>query len=263
MPFAEQLGVRLCYETAGVGRPLLLVGGTAGDLRAVPGPFAWPGAENFAAAAFDHRGLGRSSLGPSETPTVADYATDALALVDHIGWDEFSVIGVSFGGMVAQELAIVAGARLNRMVLISTTAAAEGSYPIHELYGLPAVDRVARLAELLDTRAAEAPELAAAIRTHLEGEYSLAAPGGPTPGLLGQLEARRGHDASGRLQQIPCPVLIVAGRFDGIAPPAAARRLARAIPASRLRTFEGGHGSALLMQDQRAWREITRFLLDT
>jgi pimeloyl-ACP methyl ester carboxylesterase len=165
MPVAELGEVALHYETAGEGPPVLVIGGTGGDLRQAPGPFWWPGAERFSLLAYDHRDQGRSVSRSDLQPTMADFAGDALALVDHLGWDRFSVVGISFGGMVAQELALAAGARVERLVLAITSSGGEGSrsYPLHELYARGQEERAARLVELLDTRAAAQPRLAQAI----------------------------------------------------------------------------------------------------
>jgi len=260
MPFAEFDDAVLFYEIEGRGPPVLVIGGTGGDLRQAPGPFAWPGADRFSLLAFDHRDLGRSSSRSSRRPEMADFARDALALVDHVGWEGFSVLGISFGGMVAQEVALSAGGRIRRLVLAGTSTGGEGSrsYPLHELYALPAASRAQRLLELLDTRACHQPELAAAIARYLFLDRGLAAHGAPSAGLLRQLEARRRHDTSSRLGQLRVPTLVAAGRFDGIASPAAASKLARSIPDAQLAVFEGGHG--FLVQDAAAWSSIAAFL---
>jgi 3-oxoadipate enol-lactonase len=260
MPVAELGDVALYYETAGEGPPVLVIGGTGGDLRQAPGPFWWPGAERFSLLAYDHRDQGRSVSRSGEQPTMADFAGDALALVDHLGWDRFSVVGISFGGMVAQVLALTAGARVERLVLAITSSGGDGSrsYPLHELYALAHDERTARLVELLDTRTATQPQLAEAISGFLTVDRSLAAREDPSPGLLRQLEARRHHDTSARLHELRMPTLVVAGRFDGIAPIAACERLAQAIPGARLEVFDGGHG--VLLQDPAAWPSIADFL---
>jgi 3-oxoadipate enol-lactonase len=263
VPLAELSDAELFYETAGVGPPLLLIGGTGGDLRRAPGPFAWPGAERFSLLAFDHRDQGRSSSRSARQPTMADFANDALGLVEHLGWDRFDLLGYSFGGMVAQELALAAGDRIGRLVLVATSSGGEGcrSYPLHELYELPPTARSAALVELLDTRAVTQPQLAAAIAAYLAVDRALAANEAPPPGLVRQLEARRRHDTSARLGDLRMPALVVAGRFDGIATPATCQTLADALPQAQLRVCEGGH--AVLLQDPEAWPAIARFLADT
>lgn len=260
MPLAELQDADLFYEMAGDGPPVLVIGGTGGGLRRPPGPFAWLGAERFSLLAYDHRDQGRSRSRRAGQPAMADFAGDALALVDHVGWDRFAVIGISFGGMVAQELALSARERVERLVLACTSSGGEGSrsYPLHELYALSEDERTARLVELLDTRTREQPALAEAIAGYLAIDGSLAAHEDPSDGLLRQLEARRHHDTSSRLGRLRAPTLVAAGRFDGIAPLAVCERLAVAIPGAQLAVFDGGHG--FLLQDPAAWPAIASFL---
>jgi 3-oxoadipate enol-lactonase len=262
VPLAELSGAALFYETAGAGPRVLLIGGTGGDLRRAPGPFAWPGAERFSVLAFDHRDQGRSRAhAAAAQPTMADFASDALELTEHLGWDRFDVVGYSFGGMVAQELALAAGERVGRLVLVATSSGGEGcrSYPLHELYELETAARTAALVELLDTRATTQPQLAAAIASYLAVDRALSATDVPPPGLVRQLAARRDHDTSARLGELRMPAFVIAGRFDGIATPATCEALARALPNAQLQVYEGGH--AVLLQDPHAWPAIARFLL--
>ena len=77
-------------------------------------------------------------------------------------------------------------------------------------------------------------------------------------GLRRQLAARAAHDTWDRLQQIRCPVLIAAGRFDGIALPETQHRLAGRIAGASLRFFEGGH--AFIVQDRSAIPAMIEFL---
>src|ERR1039457_6007449 len=136
MPTFAAPTARIYYEQAGAGVPPLSTGGTGGARRPPPSPFEWPGARRFEQVAYDHRGLGRSrAADPAAQPTMADFADDALALVDHLGWQRFSLIGISFGGMVAQEVAIRAGDRVRRLVLACTSSGGAGgaSAPLHEI----------------------------------------------------------------------------------------------------------------------------------
>ena len=103
MPIAELPSVQLYHERRGTGPRLLFVNGTGTDLRRPPSPLDWPFAADFDVLVYDHRGLGRSEpRDPDHQPTMADFAGDALALCDLVGWDSFSVLGVSFGGWSAR-----------------------------------------------------------------------------------------------------------------------------------------------------------------
>jgi 3-oxoadipate enol-lactonase len=263
MPFADLDAVTLHYERGGSGPPLLVVSGTGSDLRQQPNATAWPVAEHFSVLAYDHRGLGQSvPADPDLQPSMADFARDALALADRIGWSTFRVLGVSFGGMVAQEIALAAGDRVERMVLACTSPGGEGgaSYPLHELYALPADERSERLVAVTDTRSADDEELRAAIMAFVgrnEGDGG-SVDAGPPLGLQRQLAARRAHDAYERLGSIVVPTLVAAGRYDGIAPLTNSEALAARIPRAELAVFEGGHG--FMIQDLSCWAVMTAFL---
>jgi 3-oxoadipate enol-lactonase len=261
MPWTDANGVSLYYELVGTGERLLCISGTGSDLRQAPRPTDGPLADNFEVLAYDQRGLGQSSV-PAWPYAMKDFADDAAVLLDAVGWDDCLVIGISFGGMVAQEVAIRHPARVRRLVLACTSAGGAGgaSYPLHELAVMAPAQRSALRMELIDTRWDEAwrqanPEMVALFgaRMGLDGPEGEAA-----PGLTNQLAARAGHDTADRLESITCPTLVCAGRFDGIAPPANSEFLARAIPGARLEMFDGGHG--FFMQDAAALPSIIAFL---
>jgi 3-oxoadipate enol-lactonase len=253
--------VSLYYELAGAGDRLLCISGTGGDLRHEPRLTDGPLTEDFEVLAYDQRGLGRSSV-PPWPYAMSDFADDAAALLDTVSWDDCLVLGVSFGGMVAQEVAIRHPERVRRLVLACTSAGGPGgaSYPLHELANLEPDEQTAHRLEILDTRWDEAwrhahPDMVTLIgeRMNLGGED-----GKPSQGLMNQLAARAEHDTSQRLGAIACPTLVCGGRFDGIAPPANSEFLAREIPGARLEMFDGGH--AFFLQDPAAMPTIVDFL---
>ena len=263
MPFCDANGVSLYYELGGTGERLLIISGTGGDLRQPPRFTEGPLAENFEVLAYDQRGLGQSSV-PAWPYAMADFADDAAALLDGIGWEDCAVMGISFGGMVAQELALRHAGRVRRLVLACTSAGGAGgaSYPLQDLHGLSSDERAAQRMQLLDTRWDAAwrdanPDMVALIgsRLNLQGDGD-----GPSQGLTNQLTARAGHDTADRLGAITCPTLVCGGRFDGIAPPSNSKFLAQGIPGARLEMFDGGH--AFFLQDPAAIPAAIAFLSD-
>jgi 3-oxoadipate enol-lactonase len=267
MPFHQLDGVTLYFERAGEGERLLFLSGTGGDLRHKPSIMESPVVRSFDVLAYDQRGLGQSSVPPGPY-SMADYADDAAGLLAAVGWDSCLVIGMSFGGMVAQELALRHGARVRRLVLACTSSGGRGgaSYPLHELSELEGEARAVRQLELLDTRwdaewraahEAEWQQMVEGLRAYLGG----AAASPSEERILGaslQLDARRRHDTADRLGQISCPTLVCGGRFDGIAPPANSEFLAGAIPHAELAFFDGGH--QFILQDRAAIPHIIEFL---
>lgn len=264
MPTLVANRIEIYYERGGSGARLLFLNGS-GQSLATSAELIRPFADRFDVLAHDQRGLGRTSIPPGPY-TMADYAADAARLLDHVGWDRCRVVGVSFGGMVAQELAVTWPERVERLALLCTSPGGSGgaSYPLHELANLPADERTALGLGLLDTRFT--PEWLGAHpadRALVEMVAERASAPKTEEQLRGeaeQLEARRQHDVGDRLSAVRCPTLVACGRFDGIAPVSNAEAIAAGIASAKLRVYEGGH--AFFAQDPSALPEVWDFLAD-
>ena len=267
MPQLRVRDIEVYHEIHGSGPRLLFIGGSGGDLRQKPGVFDGPLVGQFEVLSYDQRGLGQTSV-PAGPYTMPDYAEDAKALLDAVGWRDCLVVGVSFGGMVAQELVCRYPNRVKRLVLACTSSGGLGgaSYPLHELQDLPEEDRILRMIEISDLRHDESWREAhpKAVASLVEFSKKRAAAGTDEPdreiGQRLQFEARSGHDTFDRLARFDLPVYLCAGRFDGIAPPENQHALERNIPGARLDFFEGGH--LFLIQDKTAFEKIAAFLLE-
>ena len=265
MPFAAVRDIQMYYEIRGAGPRLLYISGTGGDLRRSPNAFDSPLTEHFEVLAYDQRGLGQTDK-PDVAYTMADYAADADELLHAVGWDECLVMGISFGGMVAQEVALRYPNRVTRLVLGCTSSGGQGgaSYPLHELAQLSPQDWARRVVELSDLRRDAAWQAANGqeFRTLIDEMLAIRAGSATEPsaavGARRQIEARQKHDTYSRLPQLGMPVLICGGRYDGVAPVANQEALRRQITTARLALFEGGH--LFFTQDPRAFEDITVFL---
>jgi 3-oxoadipate enol-lactonase len=266
MPFASVRDLNMYYETGGSGPRLLYISGTGGDLRGQPRVFDGPLPQSFEVLAYDQRGLGQTSK-PGLPYTMADYADDAAALLDTVGWQRCLVIGVSFGGMVAQELALRHPQRVERLVLCCTSSGGPGgsSYPLHELQHMSLEERAVFQISITDKRkdaawqAANPDAVRQAVEMALAGHARRQAEPGGEIGYRRQLEARAAHDTFDRLPSLTMPVFLAGGRYDGQAEPANMEALRDRIPGARLEFFEGGHG--FTREDLRALERITAFLL--
>jgi len=265
MPFINVRDLKMYYEIRGKGSRLLVISGTGGDLRRLPNIFEMPIAKHFEILAYDQRGLGQTSR-PDIPYTMIDYADDANALLDAVGWDRSLVMGISFGGMVAQEFALRYPHRVERLVLACTSSGGAGgaSCPLHELAGLPLDDYVRRILQLSDIRRhaiwreAHPVQFQALFDETLSGLRVGADEPNRQIGARRQLEARAHHDTFDRLPKLQMPVYICGGLYDGIAKPSNLKAMQQQIPGSRLELFKGGH--LFYIQDPRAFDRMTAFL---
>ncbi|MGB8856965.1 MAG: alpha/beta hydrolase [Burkholderiales bacterium] len=267
MPFISVTKVRLYYELHGSGPRLLYISGTGADLRLKPNIFDWPPAKQFEILAFDQRGMGQSDK-PNIPYSMQDYADDAAALLDAVGWDDCLVWGYSFGGMVAQELALRYPHRIRKVVLAATSSGGAGgsSFPLHQLQFLPPEKYGERMVELNDTRhdaawrASHAQVYASLLQQQSDASKVGAGEAGREIGARRQIEARKLHHTYDRLPQLTMPVYICGGLYDGICPTDNLLALKKQIPNSILEVFDGGH--RFFLQDDRAFRRISGFLLE-
>lgn len=194
---------------------------------------------------------------------MADLAADVAGLLDHLGWDRSALAGLSFGGMVAQELAVRAPERVSRLALLSSSPGGQhASFPLEQLESLPEHERVERALLLADDRwtgdwlAQHLDDLAIVLglAANRPAEESVE----QRRGRLAQLEVRRTHDVLDRLDRISAPTLVQCGRHDRIAPPANAEAIVERVPDARLRIYDGGH--LFLFQDPTAWPDLLEFL---
>jgi 3-oxoadipate enol-lactonase len=239
--YAETPEGPLSYVRRGSGEPLLLVMGVAGHHRMWGEPFLAGLAGRFDVVAFDHRGIGDSHQ--AEPFTITDLADDAVAVLDHLGWGSAHVMGISMGGVVAQELALREPGRVRRLVLGCT-------WPDPEDAWAPGVGRLAEAASSGDAATAArlmfeanvSPGFAAGAGHFEEFVSAAASVQVPGPVVLMQMQAASAHDARERLASLSVPTLVLHGSVDDVIRTTAGERLASLVPGARLEVWDGvGH----------------------
>src|SRR4029079_19795650 len=151
MPTINGNGIDIYYERKGEGPRLLYFQGS-GQTLAKSGMMVDGWAKEFDVLAFDQRGLGQTEIPPAPYE-MADYAADAAALLDAVGWDSCRAVGTSFGGMVAQEFAVTWPERVERLSLSSSSHCGDfASSPLHTLADMPPDEAKALGPKLLDGR---------------------------------------------------------------------------------------------------------------
>ena len=171
-------------------------------------------------------------------------ADDTKALVDSLGITGFHLMGVSMGGMIAQEYALAYPADL-RSVTFACTYAAPGPFcsrmfamwaDMAPVLGVPFVMRDVTLwaftVPFFEQRTAELEEFEIAMRYMDQ----------PVHAYLAQLAVIQAHDTASRLGEITTPSLVLAGEEDILIPVALSRRIHEGIPGSEWATTKGGHG---------------------
>ena len=233
------------HETRGEGEPLLLIQGLSGTRLSWGEPFLQALEPGLSTIVYDHRGIGLSAP-LSGSFSIADLAGDAVTVLDALGLGSAHVMGISMGGMVAQELALTAPERVRSLTLGCTYAGGAGSRLTDEsvrqrlLTTAMSGDRDAMLRTGFELNVSQA--FAAEPGSYEEFKAMAAQVPVPLAVMFGQLQAVLGHDTSSRLASISAPTLVVHGDQDQILNISNAQHIARLIPDARLEILEGaGH----------------------
>jgi 3-oxoadipate enol-lactonase len=223
--------VAIHHEVSGpADAPAILLGESLGTTLAM-----WDGqaplAERLRTVRYDHRGHGRSPMPPGPYE-IADLGRDVLALMDRLGLDRASHCGVSLGGMVGMWLAANAPERVERLILICTSAHmppasawAERAATVRRTGGTETIADAVVERWLTPGYAAERPDVRATLRDMLAG----ASP----EGYAACCDAIRDMDLRPLLGRIEAPTLVISGAEDQAAPPEHQRLIADAIPGAR------------------------------
>ncbi len=237
--------VELDFERSGSGPPLLLIMGMSGTALHWGEPFLEALRGEFEVIVYDHRGVGASSRleGPI---TIRQMAEDAAGLLGALEIDSAHVLGISMGGMVAQELALAHPARLRTLALGCTYCGGPGSAlmapEVAQRFAAIRLsnDRVAAIRSSWEVNvspefAADEQAWARFLEIGLRRAVSLRV-------IAEQAKAVVGHDTSARLGEITLPTLVMHGTLDQILPVQNGPLVAGHIAGARLELFDGvGH----------------------
>lgn len=266
MAVATVNGVKLYYEVKGEGDPLFLIQGFGGGHR------GWffqkrAFAKHFRVIAADSRGVGsaRNTDGNFTLKTLAD---DVVGLMDHLEIERAHVLGLSMGGMVAQEVAINYPNRLKKLILAATYTNGEetrkispsmtqalgvGDNPTEDdVKDIDIINFVGNMAGLsYNSRIYKTLVIPSTkIYAKFKGYKS----------LMNIFRASVGCNTMDRLHLIEAPTLIIYGTEDKVVPPIASEVMASKIPNSKLVKIEGGSHSLHLEMRGQFNKEILNFL---
>lgn len=220
MPKISVNGFKLYYEIEGNGEPVVLIPGFASGLslwsRQVPAL-----SRDFRVISFDPRGVAASDQ-PEGPQTIGLLADDLAHLLQALGITSAHILGVSFGGFVAQEFALKYPSMTKKLVLVCTS------------FGGP-------------NHVTPEPEMSMELASARELNSS-------------QFEAAVNFNAESRVEGISSPTLVVSGDADAIVPVQNSRNLASKIPGATLSIIEGGSHTFFIERAAEFNRIVTDFL---
>jgi 3-oxoadipate enol-lactonase len=243
VPVASVNGITINYLLEGDGeQTIVLINGLADDLHSWD--FQVPALldAGFRVLRFDNRGIGATDK-PAGAYTSRLLADDAKALVDSLDITDFHLMGVSMGGMIAQEYAIAHGSDLKSVTYACTYGKADAF--CQQMFGMwadlavglgvPFVMRDVMLWAFTGPFFQERPEEAT------EFDAAMAELDVSVPAYLSQLNVIQTHNTFDRLQHISIPTLVLAGEEDILIPVRLSRQLHDALPGSSWASVPGGH----------------------
>ena len=264
MPKVKVNDIQIYYEVKGEGFPLVMIMGLGENLDGWD-PRLVEGLSKNKLVMFDNRGAGRTDISNREY-TIRLFADDTAGLMNALGISKAHILGISMGGMIAQELVLNYPEKVSKLVLCSTQSG-----------GSKAVPPSQKVSETLtvDPRTMSPEEWSRRIylplvftddfieknrdfvKLHVQKSFRLPI---SRAAYMRQLSAIGEFNAYERLRQIKTPTLVLHGRKDVLIPPENGAVLAEAITNAKLVYFE--KSAHVLAEDMReVINVITEFLL--
>lgn len=268
MAGARVNNININYRVQGHGTPLVLImglGGECGDWVLQTGVFK----KYFRVVTFDNRGVGKTDK-PNQPYSIKTMADDVIGLMDTLDIECSNVLGVSLGGMIAQEIAINYPERVNKLILVCTTPGRDekGGHSPELLKAMALKEDFSDE----DIKGVDIGKVMSALSALSYGSSMLKMVAVPfcrvrmklfgIEGLRGQFEAAMKHSTLSRLDMIKAPTLVMAGEKDRIVPPRFAEAMARKIPDARLVIIKDGSHTLMAEKRNRFNSEVLGFLQD-
>jgi 3-oxoadipate enol-lactonase len=257
MPHARINAANIYYEVHGNGEPLVLIQGFAGGTQAW-GLQVSAFKKYYRVITFDNRGAGRT--GRSKIPpTIEMMAADVIALLDHLGINKAHVLGLSMGGMIAQEIALSYPQRVNKLILCSTFATRDLPGAIDKPRPTDIRDMdFDILMEHMISASYNVPFYRALFLMLMRINKKAV----DSKGILDQAQALSTHSTLDRLHLIKAPTLVMTGTDDRLVSPLHSDILASRIPGANLVKVPGGSHAFFFEKSRIFNREVLAFLKD-
>jgi 3-oxoadipate enol-lactonase len=254
MALAKAGEIELSYDRAGDGPPLLLIMGMSGTKHHWGESLLEALRHDFDTIVYDHRDAGDSTR-TGKPFTITDLAEDAAGLLAALDIDSAHVMGISMGGMIAQELVLAHSDWVRSLTLGCTYCGGEGSMlasegvmrKLAEAMSSGDRERAIRTSWEVNVSPTFAADEAAWARFRAKGmRYGL-----PVEVIMRQMQAIVGHDTSARLPSVDVPTQVVHGTLDQLLPVQNGHMIAELIPGSRLEIYEDVGHMFFLEQPER------------
>lgn len=232
MPTIKVNDIHMYYEIHGEGKPLVLIGGLGIDLSEFDGISHWL-AQKYRVLAFDNRGAGRTDK-PDIPYSIEMMAEDTEYLMNALAIERASILGISMGGRIALALALWHPERVEKLILVSTSARVRNIKK--SIWRL-------RLLSLLSS----APIF--------RSKYPQ-----PRYAFLRQLQASGDYNCTDRLHELHIPTVIMHGKKDKSAPYTLAEEMHAGIRGSQMIAFKGWHIFFLTSERQQFLEATAEFL---
>jgi pimeloyl-ACP methyl ester carboxylesterase len=257
MSYYDNDGCQLHYDDYGKGAPVLLVHGLGSSTR--DWEYQIPElAAHYRVIAIDIRGHGRSDK-PRERYSIAGFAEDVSALIEHLGFDGVHLVGISMGGMIGFQLGVDRPELLKSLTIVNSGPEVKANSPrdyleIAKRWSLSRLLSLDTIAKALGKMLFPKPEQAE-LRRKIEERW----PQNDKRAYLASLDAIIGWGVRERLARITCPTLVISADRD-YTPVAQKEAYVKEMPNARLLVIEDSRHATPLDQPQRFNSSLLAFL---
>jgi len=264
MPREDVNGIELYYEIYGEGDPLIMIMGLSANLDWWPPAFLDPIKERSKIIIFDNRDAGRSE-NAERAYEIKDMATDTVELMKKLNIEKAHILGISMGGMIAQEIALNYPEYVDKLILASTICGTPKSILpskkvmaelTKEREGYTQEELIENFINLLysdDFVKSNLDLMKDAKRRMLKAPIKADA-------YKRQLRAILKFNTGRRLKDIKAPTLVIHGKKDIVLPPENSEIIANLIPNAKLQYFEKSGHTLFSHKPEKTVKAVLKFL---
>lgn len=262
MAFAFNNNTKIYYEIIGKGEPLILITGYASSINYWSPSFIRHLKTKFSLILIDNRGMGKSGS-IDEGVTIKTFANDIICVLKKEKIENANIAGISMGGFIAQEFAILYPNSVKKLVLISTHFGGKNRIPpnpkdIKLFLNNPDLTYEENITNKINVLFSD--QFKKRYFKTLFKYYSKNLKNIPIKTLVNQKSASQNFCAENRINKIKAPVLILHGKEDKIVLPENTKLLQNKLFNSKIVLFKNVGHALITEQPVKAANEITNFL---